>query len=295
MLEINDGMSFFKLIKYLKGKETSILTFTKNKIYYDEIISVPVEGSNKKISTNSYNSCELDVGLIGSYIYNFDTDNYILCFDTKIFLAKIKAKSKEKIFIYKKRDDETIYINVITQNQTDVSGISAMNPLNMKSYETYDNGSGDETYPNCTADLDEFKKKCEKIRPTSFKEITLICHDSYMECSATSAVDAGEHFIFGKKPILEASTIDINSIKINMDHIMKISKSASDSPKISIASRRTKIDMVITLPAKIFKNLAGLSGLSKDDNIKFFFIDNEYIKLVARVGKYGIVRTFLKN
>src|SRR5204863_8723447 len=125
--------SFYRLFKYLKFTETAILTFSKDYINYDEVINTPIEGSNKKLFSNIWNSCKFYTANIGSYIYNYPDPEFNICFTVKTLLDKIKTtKKKDKIRIYKTKEDERIYINVIKPTMIDEDiYVSFITPLRM--------------------------------------------------------------------------------------------------------------------------------------------------------------------
>ena len=320
-LEIAHGDSFYRLFKYLKFTETAILTFSKDYINYDEVINTPIEGSNKKLFSNIWNSCKFYTANIGSYIYNYPDPEFNICFTVKTLLDKIKTtKKKDKIRIYKTKEDERIYINVIkpTMIDEDIS-VSFITPLRMISPELYRTSTDDEVYPNVKVATSYFKENCTKIKPSQYKSVAVRCYNTYMDCGAVS-VDGndGHFFTCGKKPVFDSSKVYLTNFAFDFKNLNGGSQSINfhqnsshngshgSSQQNSLGNLNTKkndinvniiskdIFMEINLSANTFKNLGGLCNLS-GEYLELFFIENSYIKIKTDIGNYGIIKTCIKT
>lgn len=284
--EISNGYSFSKLFEYLKNGENAVIKLTKNSMTYNELISKKIEGSNKKAIFNVNNSCEFQIENFKNYQFESPNEEYNLFINIKGFKDKIKKIPKnDGIKIYKQKDDELIYIQVISSGEPS-SGISFIRPLNMQNCETYTHPVSNitEETPNCLINLKNFKADCSKISPTEYKTVKMIGYNSKMEIRAMSPDNSDGHiFVYENKGIKQK----IKGLNIDVSKL-------SNYEDITIDLDFDENPIQINMPTNLLKNLTKLTQLSEQP-LRVFFEDENYIKIIALVKDYATLRIYIKD
>jgi len=285
ILEIEDGKSFLHLLKYLKNVVNGMLTFTKESIKYNDLI----DSESPVIIGNEFTIYTQNLAI---YIFESDTPEYLLFFDIKGLKNKIKnIKPKDRLKMYKKKGESTIYVQVIKPGDIPMS-VAFLTPLNMVSYQIFMNESfdDDKLEPNFTVTTLRFKDECSKIVPKDHKSIAMRCKDNCMDIKCVSHDESEGHLI---KLGDNTPSIPINlNVKIDLSRLRLDAMNAPPSPKVRVI-KGTK-EIFINLSSSAFKSLSGITQLS-NKIIKFFFDNKDYIKMESNISNYGVIKTYINN
>lgn len=285
------GFTFLKLIDCLKNSENAMLEFTPTSIKYNELANIQQVNAKKAPYLNINNSFELYTSKLSKYYYGMQEPEYQLYFNVQELKDKIKdAKGKDKIRLYKTKNEDLIYFLTIKSDNSFIS-MSFLKPLNMPNQDLiiYPTSSREADNPNCTVHPKIFKENCSKIKPGSYKKITMNCYFTNMVVEAIGPDGSTGHiFPYGEKPA-SFPIIDVSKINIDFDHIF--------NQDLIVKPIKTNINpnnhLKISISTSGFKSLGKLSALSPNA-IKFFFEDG-YLKILTCVGDFGHIRTYIGN
>jgi hypothetical protein len=291
-VEIQNGKAFFELLKYLKHVDNGLFVFSANGIKYNDLTNKSTGDPKKEQWNNMGNTCELFVNSLHKYIFESDTIEYELFFNIKDLKDMVKsAKVKDIIKMYKVKDNNQIYVTVLKGGVSNNS-ISYITPLSMVNYNIFlseiENENENEAYPNCVIDPKTFRDDCTKIVSTDFPKVMLRCKNTFIEIKTVSSLGNNGHlFQYGSEDTVIKFNVDFSNLNLNLGNI-----AVSPPPKVNIL--KCTGDIIINLTAPAYKGLSGLSQLSNNP-IKFYFDNNNYVKIVSNISNYGIIRTYIKT
>ena len=250
LAEFPDCSVFQLLIDILRKFSTEgLFIFSKSGIRFSK------EDDKKMV----FNDVFIDASELTRFNYESDLEEYTVCLNLETLKSHLGSEKKNKLTIYKKKDEITIGIKL--NNHT---GSGIIRPIMLSDADRYNIESyGNERYPNCCISSSDFGLLCKKITGLKSQKIKVVAHT----CGVTflSLTDTGQRSTFSSfgEPITQD---DVSIIEGGTDYIYGF----------------------------VLKPLIKLSNLSPSSVIKIIIKDQKPLKIVSHVGTLGILRTYIK-
>ncbi len=212
----------------------------------------------------------------------------------RIDLSKMRdivknAKKKDAIMIYKKLDDELIYVKVHSSKSGSTKGTSWIRPEQITKKI---NPHGDfeyefnESTPNCTISINEFCASCSDFKAMGCNgNITVFNHGLSLFSTSSGSNNVGTAYEFG--------FIDNNFNDIVLNDVSNISNNVHDLNFV-VNENVDKI-VEIEIRSELSSCLSKLSGVFPDGVIRIFAEPKMPIKLICSVGDFGLLKTHIMD
>lgn len=275
-----DAQAVKQLIEYLR------LCSNLGDFYLDsDIIRFESLNENNAI----YNNFMIDKNFLTRYDLNLgeDEDSDVTCVHMRLELDKLRdiiksAKKKDSMVIYKKSEDEKIYIKVHNSgnNTRNTSWISpVMVTENIEPIGDFDYETDESESPNCTVSMSEFCTCCSDLKSISspstitiYKNGMQIKSNEYSSnCGSVTnfgVIDDGNLFLEDKNDFYQS----LNK-KYKLENLSEI--------------------MSVNIKPEITGYLSKLSGIFSDGIIRIFAEKFMPIKLICSIGDFGILKVHL--
>lgn len=293
LAEFSDGYSFRNMFEYLRI--TNIkgnFRFSRDLICYEQ-----ADASMTIVNQIEISTCELTC-----YQFNSQTDEIVIGINISDMrnITKTIGK-KDSVRIYKQADDPILYIQIITQSTRGSMGhnVSVIRPITDVEITMYEMPEYrvSEKYPNCTIPMTEFTRTCTSMSTFRCSYVTIIgLPKGAIFKTLTEGTISGKYQEFG---ICDGYTTtpspqSYGQADIDFAATMRLSLPTGPPPKLVVKSENKPV-AIIKIKMAIIKALSKLNNLSTSGTIKMYMESDNPLKLVCRIGTYGILRIFIRT
>lgn len=262
-----DGVIFRNLIDYLKGTtKIAYLVFTAKTITH--VQSDPGLNWLNDVTINTIDLLE--------YKFSSTVPKIVIGIELDRLRERMKIGKKDSIRIYKKANDDNIYVQDITATISDSTGINYFQSSSLEKMEMYEEipeYTRAEDNPNFVVPAPELAK-------------------DFRQMIALNTKNKDNKCIFrGYNSTLVVSL----SGQINGGKFKKYGQATEDSDTITVKNKNNEEIGTFLVPNNLIKLWIKLGSISDTSMIRFFFEEDKPMKIVCRIGYFGTLRIYVKG
>ena len=277
----NDGYIFRNLIDYLKGtSDVAYFTFSKKKITYLQ--------SDK--GNNWINDVEINAPDLEEYEFSSIYPKIVVGFQLDRLREAMKIGKKDGIRIYKKPQDNHIYIQDLSSssgNNQNMDYILSIPLDNIQTYSDYKH-ERDEDLPNVVVVAAKLSHDFGQLKEIKNKTCVFRGYKAGMALSLDGEAGSGKFKRYGY--INDAPTIVASTLPQMIDSRIVVPKNQA---KLIIKNPDEIVTIVVLMT--LIKLLIKLKNLAGNSTVRFFFEEGKAMKIRCKIGYFGVMRIYVKS
>lgn len=282
-----EGYEIRNLITYLKGfHQRGNFRFAADYIRFEEASS----------SNAALNILEIDTAELYNYKFSSKAREIIMGVSlSDVHNVSKTIGKKDGVVFYKEPNDRILYVQVInhdtrTESPSNVCIIKTQT-VEHKKY-TIPPYANTERHPNFHMASTSFVKACVAISSVKCELVTIHGHGRWAVMKAIR-----EGGIAGRIERLgqvddQVRPVSPSETTITVD---AITRPQAPRPKLLLRNTPAPEEPTLKLHRDTVKALSKLNNLLANGTIKFYLEPNKPLKLISRVGAYGMLRTYLRS